>query len=83
MAAVAKGFFAKTMQDMVKGIRNAKDDGHDYIQQCIAECKAELKGRDLALKSHALSKLTYVSAVPAWARPLCGASLVRGGRIVP
>lgn len=49
------------MQDMVKGIRAASDDGHEYIQLCVAECKQELKSRDLTLKSLALAKLTYVS----------------------
>ena len=60
--AAAKSFFTKSMQDMVKGIRAVKDDPHEFIQGCIAEIKTELKGRDLALKSQALSKLTYVSA---------------------
>lgn len=58
--AAAKSLFSKSMQDMVKGIRQAKDDPHEFIQSCIAECKAELKGRDVGLKCQALAKLTYV-----------------------
>jgi len=62
--AAAKSLFSKTMQDMVKGIRAVKDDPHEYIQACVAECKDELKGRDLLLKKNAISKLTYVSSHP-------------------
>jgi AP-3 complex subunit delta-1 len=55
-------FGTKTLQDMVKGIRNAGNDGTAYTSRCIQDIKEELKNRDLAVKTQALQKLIYVSA---------------------
>lgn len=52
--------FEKTLQDLVKGIRNANDDSTAYITKAIQEIKEELKSRDVTIKAQALQKLTYV-----------------------
>ena len=62
-AVASRMLFGKSLQDMVKGIRAAKDASADYIAQCIIEIKEELRGRDMKLKTTALQKLTYVRIV--------------------
>ncbi len=55
--------FEKTLQDLVKGIRNANEDNGAYVAKAIQEIKEELKSRDVTIKAQALQKLTYVSNV--------------------
>lgn len=43
--------FEKSLQDLVKGIRNNKNDPSAYIAACVAEIKAELRSRDSDLKA--------------------------------
>lgn len=53
--------FEKSLQDMVKGIRNAGNDATAYTAKCIQEIKEELKSKDVTIKAQALQKLIYVS----------------------
>lgn len=53
--------FEKTLQDLVKGVRNASNDSAAYIAKATQEIKEELKSRDVTIKAQALQKLTYVS----------------------
>jgi AP-3 complex subunit delta-1 len=46
--------FQKTLQDLVKGIRNQKKDGSSFISEAIAEIKAELKSTDPYTKAEAV-----------------------------
>jgi AP-3 complex subunit delta-1 len=52
--------FEKTLQDLVKGIRNHKRDRAQYISQAIAEIKRELSTTDMRLKTLAVQKITYL-----------------------
>uniref|UniRef100_A0A2K6JXW5 AP-3 complex subunit delta-1 n=1 Tax=Rhinopithecus bieti TaxID=61621 RepID=A0A2K6JXW5_RHIBE len=60
--------FDKNLQDLVRGIRNHKEDEAKYISQCIDEIKQELKQDNIAVKANAVCKLTYVS-VSRWPAP--------------
>ncbi len=57
--------FEKSLQDLVKGIRNANDDSAAYIAKATQEIKEELKSRDVTIKAQALAKLTYVRTIGA------------------
>lgn len=57
--------FEKSLQDVVKGLRQIKGDPTAYISKALAEIKEEVKSRDVTLKAQALQKMTYVSALPA------------------
>ncbi|XP_075676809.1 adaptor-related protein complex 3, delta 1 subunit-like garnet isoform X2 [Dermatophagoides pteronyssinus] len=52
--------FDKTLTDLVRGIRNNKENETKYIQQCIEEIKEELRNDSLFVKANAISKLTYL-----------------------
>ncbi|XP_061456630.1 AP-3 complex subunit delta-1 isoform X2 [Rhineura floridana] len=52
--------FDKNLQDLVRGIRNHKEDEAKYISQCIDEIKQELKQDNIAVKANAICKLTYL-----------------------
>uniref|UniRef100_A0A671SB20 AP-3 complex subunit delta-1 n=1 Tax=Sinocyclocheilus anshuiensis TaxID=1608454 RepID=A0A671SB20_9TELE len=52
--------FDKNLQDLVRGIRNHKDDEAKYISTCIDEIKQELKQDNIAVKANAVCKLTYL-----------------------
>jgi hypothetical protein len=56
--------FEKSLQDLVKGIRNTKGDTTQYIAKAIAEIKDEVKSRDVTVKAQALQKMTYVRSLP-------------------
>ena len=53
--------FDKNMTDLVRGIRNNKDNEAKYIAQCMEEIKIELKQDNIAVKANAVTKLAYVS----------------------
>lgn len=50
----------KNLQDLVRGIRNHKDNEAKYIAECIDEIKQELKQENVAVKANAVSKLSYL-----------------------
>ncbi|KAG7456877.1 hypothetical protein MATL_G00240590 [Megalops atlanticus] len=52
--------FDKNLQDLVRGIRNHKEDEAKYISMCIDEIKQELKQENIAVKANAVCKLTYL-----------------------
>uniref|UniRef100_A0A8C5PG28 AP-3 complex subunit delta n=1 Tax=Leptobrachium leishanense TaxID=445787 RepID=A0A8C5PG28_9ANUR len=52
--------FDKNLQDLVRGIRNHKEDEAKYISHCIDEIKQELKQDNIAVKANAVCKLTYL-----------------------
>lgn len=52
--------FDKNLTDLVRGIRNNKDNESKYIAQCMEEIKIELKQNDIAVKANAVAKLTYL-----------------------
>lgn len=52
--------FDKNLHDLVRGIRNHKDNEAKYISGCIDEIKNELKQDSMAVKSNAINKLCYV-----------------------
>uniref|UniRef100_UPI00358E5B4D AP-3 complex subunit delta-1 isoform X2 n=1 Tax=Myxine glutinosa TaxID=7769 RepID=UPI00358E5B4D len=52
--------FDKNLQDLVRGIRNHKDDEPKYVAQCIDEVKQELKQDNIAVKANAIAKLNYL-----------------------
>ncbi|UXI20311.1 hypothetical protein NH340_JMT06254 [Sarcoptes scabiei] len=52
--------FDKNLTDLVRGIRNNKDNEAKYITQCIEEIKEELRHDSLFVKANAISKLTYL-----------------------
>ncbi|CAF1649209.1 unnamed protein product, partial [Didymodactylos carnosus] len=52
--------FDKSLHDIVRGIRNHKDNEAKYIAECIDEIKQELKQDNIAIKANAVNKLTYL-----------------------
>ena len=56
--------FAKSLPDLVKGIRAHKKDERQFISTCLKEIKEELKDTDNDIKVEALRKLSYVSVSP-------------------
>ncbi|XP_053205215.1 AP-3 complex subunit delta-1-like [Panonychus citri] len=53
-------FFDKNLTDLVRGIRNNKENEAKYIAQCIEEIKEELKQENITVKTNAVAKLTYL-----------------------
>ena len=47
--------FQRSLQDLIKGIRNSKRDPTAFISQAISEIKNELKSTDSFVKSEAVS----------------------------
>lgn len=52
--------FDKNLNDLVRGIRNHKDDEAKYIATCLEEIKQELRHQNTAVKANAVQKLTYL-----------------------
>lgn len=52
--------FDKNLTDLVRGIRNNKDNEGKYIAQCMEEIKIELRQDNIAVKANAVAKLTYL-----------------------
>ncbi|CAF4456106.1 unnamed protein product, partial [Rotaria sp. Silwood2] len=52
--------FDKSLHDLVRGIRNHKDNEAKYINEAIDEIKQELKQDNIAIKANAVNKLTYL-----------------------
>ncbi|KAF8571885.1 hypothetical protein P879_02108 [Paragonimus westermani] len=50
----------KNVQDLVRGIRNHKNDEAKYINECLDEIKNEIKQGSFASKSNAVAKLVYL-----------------------
>ncbi|KAH8238268.1 hypothetical protein KR032_001765 [Drosophila birchii] len=52
--------FDKNLTDLVRGIRNNKDNEAKYISTCIEEIKQELRQDNINVKCNAVAKLTYI-----------------------
>ncbi|XP_053682743.1 AP-3 complex subunit delta [Sabethes cyaneus] len=52
--------FDKNLTDLVRGIRNNKDNEAKYIAQCMEEIKLELRQDNINVKANAVAKLTYL-----------------------
>ncbi|KAH8273310.1 hypothetical protein KR018_010846 [Drosophila ironensis] len=52
--------FDKNLTDLVRGIRNNKDNEAKYISTCIEEIKQELRQDNIGVKCNAVAKLTYI-----------------------
>lgn len=52
--------FEKSLYDLIRGLRNHKGHEREYIQNCLKECRAEIRGQDMDLKATALLKLIYL-----------------------
>lgn len=50
----------KNLQDLVRGIRNHKENEAKYIAECIDEIKQELRQDNIAIKANAVNKLNYL-----------------------
>jgi AP-3 complex subunit delta-1 len=52
--------FDKNLTDLVRGIRNNKNNEAKFIARCIEEIKEELKIPNVEAKANAVAKLTYL-----------------------
>ncbi|KAI6383210.1 hypothetical protein MCOR25_000131 [Pyricularia grisea] len=52
--------FEKSLLDLIRGVRNHRGNEREYIQNCLKECRAEVKSQDMDLKATALLKLVYL-----------------------
>lgn len=52
--------FEKSLYDLIRGLRNHKGHEKEYIQNCLKECRAEIRGQDMDIKATALLKLIYL-----------------------
>ncbi|KAL3311706.1 AP-3 complex subunit delta-1, partial [Cichlidogyrus casuarinus] len=50
----------KNLQDLVRAIRNHKDDEAKFITTCLEEIKVELRNDSYAVKANAVNKLAYM-----------------------
>ena len=60
--------FDKNLHDLVRGIRNNKENETQYISACLEEIKQELRQDNIAVKANAVSKLCYLQVCVC----LCG-----------
>ncbi|PAV90505.1 hypothetical protein WR25_27155 [Diploscapter pachys] len=52
--------FDKSLTDLIRGIRNNKDNEARYIASCIEEIKMELRQDHIYVKANAIEKLAYL-----------------------
>ncbi|KAK1833240.1 adaptin N terminal region-domain-containing protein, partial [Podospora conica] len=52
--------FEKSLYDLIRGLRNHKGNEKEYIQNCLKECRAEVRSQDMDVKATALLKLVYL-----------------------
>jgi AP-3 complex subunit delta-1 len=52
--------FEKDIYQLIRGLRARKGTEREYIQECIRECRKEIKGQDMDQKATALLKLVYL-----------------------
>lgn len=39
--------FEKSLYDLIRGLRNHKGNEKEYIQNCLKECRAEIRNQDM------------------------------------
>eukprot|EP00112_Aurelia_sp_Birch-Aquarium-sp1_P011804 Seg2482.5 transcript_id=Seg2482.5/GoldUCD/mRNA.D3Y31 product="AP-3 complex subunit delta-1" protein_id=Seg2482.5/GoldUCD/D3Y31 len=52
--------FEKNLNDLVRGIRNNKNNEAKYINQCLEDIKQELRQENMNIKANAVAKLIYL-----------------------
>jgi len=52
--------FEKSLNELIKGIRAHKGSEAKYIDAAIADCRKEVKSKDMDIKAKAVLKLAYV-----------------------
>ncbi|KAK3326457.1 adaptin N terminal region-domain-containing protein [Apodospora peruviana] len=52
--------FEKSLHDLIRGLRNHKANEKEYIQNCLKECRSEIRSQDMDVKAAALLKLIYL-----------------------
>uniref|UniRef100_A0A8R1DVX4 AP-3 complex subunit delta n=1 Tax=Caenorhabditis japonica TaxID=281687 RepID=A0A8R1DVX4_CAEJA len=52
--------FDKSLTDLIRGIRNNKDNESRFITQCMEEIKQELRQDSIYVKANAIEKLAYL-----------------------
>ncbi|KAI1319884.1 adaptin N terminal region-domain-containing protein [Xylariaceae sp. FL0255] len=52
--------FEKSLYDLIRGLRSHKGNEREYIQNCLKECRSEIRSQDMDLKATALLKLVYL-----------------------
>ncbi|KAK3359828.1 adaptin N terminal region-domain-containing protein [Lasiosphaeria hispida] len=55
--------FEKSLYDLIRGLRNHKGTEKEYIQNCLKECRSEIRNQDMDVKATALLKLIYLEMV--------------------
>lgn len=55
--------FEKNLNELIKGIRAHKGSEPKYIDAAIADCRKEVKSKDVDMKAKAVLKLAYVAAL--------------------
>ncbi|KAK0728392.1 adaptin N terminal region-domain-containing protein [Lasiosphaeria miniovina] len=55
--------FEKSLYDLIRGRRNHKGHEKEYIQNCLKECRSEIRSQDMDVKATALLKLIYLEMV--------------------
>ncbi|KAK3946056.1 putative ap-3 complex subunit delta protein [Diplogelasinospora grovesii] len=55
--------FEKSLYDLIRGLRNHKGNEKEYIQNCLKECRSEIRSQDMDVKATALLKLIYLEMV--------------------
>ncbi|KAL7625436.1 AP-3 complex subunit delta [Parahypoxylon ruwenzoriense] len=53
-------YVTQSLYDLIRGLRNHKGNEKEYMQNCLKECRAEIRSQDLDLKATALLKLIYL-----------------------
>lgn len=56
--------FERTLQDLIRGLRahkaSSKGQEDAFLAEAMVELRAELKGKDMALKGEGVLKMCYV-----------------------
>lgn len=52
--------FEKDIYQLIRGLRANKGREREYIQECLRECRKEVKSQDMDMKATALLKLVYL-----------------------
>ncbi|XP_032234708.1 AP-3 complex subunit delta-1 isoform X2 [Nematostella vectensis] len=52
--------FEKNLTDLVRGIRNNKDNEAKYVASCLDDIKTELRQENASIKANAVAKLAYL-----------------------
>lgn len=52
--------FEKSLYDLIRGLRNHKGNEKEYTQNCLKECRSEIKSQDMDVKATALLKIIYL-----------------------